>query len=119
MDNGNGNEKETEMKAMKFDLIVMSDLVRCGTNEDGEEIILPRWYPVAEDRKGYRYAAPMMFDTEGEAQDRRDQIARDGGVDPIRSGWFQMSPVYGSEAYQESGAEAELIAWENEMEGRD
>ena len=38
--------------------------------------------------------------------------SRPGGVDPIRSNWYEMHPAYGSEAYVSQGTEAELAAME-------
>lgn len=103
-----------------WELVVMSDLVRlthydedCGPSE----IIRERWYVVAADETGRRFAQGILFESLAEAEERALQMTRDGGVDPIASNWHEMSPVYGSEAYVSQGTEAELLAMERREEG--
>lgn len=101
-----------------WELVVMSDLVKVGvTEEECEDIIRERWYVVACDATGRQFAGSCLFSSLHEAQERLEQIARDGGVDPIRSNWYEMQPTYGSEAYISQGTEAELVAMERREAG--
>ena len=104
--------------AMKtWELMVMSDLVKVGTHEEeGYDIIRERWYIVAYDETGRRFSQGILFCSQAEADDRAAQMARDGGADPIRSNWYEMSPAYGSPAYIEQGTEYELAALERREE---
>ncbi len=88
-------------KNVIWELLVTSDLVKVGVQEEeGYDIIRERWYVVAESEDGRRFSHGWMFDRADEAQERLAQIARDGGIDPVRSNWYEMYPVYGSLEYQ-------------------
>lgn len=94
-----------------WELKVMSDLVKIGVQEEeGYDIIRERWYVVAENLAGARYAYHGMEDKH-EAEERLALLILDGGVDPITSdGWDEMYPVYGSLEYQ--AQEPEIVAAE-------
>ncbi len=109
-------KKEITMKKlMTWEMILMSDLVKIGVHEEESyDIVRERWYVVAEDESGRRFSHGFLFETSAEAQDRLNQIARDGGVDPIRSNWYEMQAAYGSPAYQDQ--EPEIVAAERRQE---
>ena len=106
------------MTKLTWELVVMSDLVKIGVQEEeGYDIIRERWYVVAESLEGHRFSHGWMFETPAEADERMGQIARDGGVDPVRSNWYEMYPAYGSPAYQEK--EPEIVAEERRRDMED
>jgi hypothetical protein len=107
------------MSTMKtWDLTVMSDLVVIGRQEEeGYEIIRERWYLVACDASGRQFSQCILFSSQVEADEHATQMARDGGVDPVRSNWYEMTPAYGSEAYVTQGSETELLALERREAG--
>lgn len=92
-----------------WELILMSDLVKVGVQEEeGYDIIRELWYVVAVDATGRRFRGHFNLE-KYEAEERLSLFILDGGVDGEAS-WNEMYPAYGSMAYQDQ--EHELVASE-------
>lgn len=92
-----------------WELILMSDLVKVGVQEEeGYDIIRELWYVVAVDATGRRFRDHFNLE-KYEAEERLALFILDGGVDGEAS-WNEMYPVYGSEAYIDQ--EPEIVAAE-------
>ena len=92
-----------------WELILMSDLVKVGVQEEeGYDIIRELWYVVAVDTTGRRFRHNANLEKH-EAEERLALFILDGGVDGEAS-WNEMYPVYGSLAYQDQ--EPEMVAAE-------
>ena len=77
-------------------------------DEDGERIIKSTFYLVATGKKGHRWASPHVHRELASAKSERRHLAR--GFDPVKAGWYEAEPMYGSAAWT---LEVEArIAWE-------
>ena len=83
-------------------------------DEDGERIIKSTFYLVATGKKGHRWASPHVHPEWASAKSERRHLSRD--FDPVKAGWYEIEPMYGSEAWTPE-VEARLAWEEREAEG--
>jgi hypothetical protein len=83
-------------------------------NEDGDRIVKSTFYLVATDKKGHRWASPHVHPAFASAKSERRHLPRD--FDPVKAGWYETEPMYGSEAWTPE-VEARLAWEEHEAEG--
>ena len=109
------NERAAVDWSPAFTVNVREDLHethRC--NEDGERIIKSTFYLVATGKEGHRWMSPHIHRELASAKSERRHLARD--FDPIKAGWGETEPMYGSAAW--TPAVEARIAWEErEAEG--
>jgi len=85
-------------------------------DEDGERIIKSTFYLVATGKRGHRWASPHVHREEANAKSERRHLERN--FDPVRAGWGEIEPMYGSEAWTPE-VEAQIAQAEREAEGWD
>lgn len=109
--------------ADKWEIAAMSDLVRVGRDEFGQDMLAEDFYLIAEHADGSRFAhfksfrtveyagqnpegfpvfhnvrADVIAKVEKFRQDVVSHLKRGGNLDASR--WHEIDPAYGSEAYQ-------------------
>jgi hypothetical protein len=65
-------------------------------DEDGEQILKSTFYLVATGKRGHRWASPNVHHELASAKSERRHLAR--SFDPMKAGWYEIEPMYGSEA---------------------
>lgn len=66
-------------------------------DEDGQPIIRSNFYLVAQGPNGHRWASSHSHPNFASAKSERRHLARD--FDPVKAGWYEIEPCYGSEAW--------------------
>lgn len=110
---------------------VRSDIVVVGQNSEMADYDNPKGYLYgfnacveATDEAGYRWAHRQTFTacTERDAHEAaevlavkvRAHLAKGGKLKA--PGWLETRPMYGSDAYIATGGDAEMCAWEKQLE---
>lgn len=86
-------------------------------DEDGERVVRSTFYLVATDAAGRRWSSPHVhLDLASARSERRHLRRRGADLDPVRSGWYETEPMYGSAAWTPE-AEADLDRAERSADG--
>jgi hypothetical protein len=83
-------------------------------DEDGTPIVKSTFYLVATGKRGHRWASPHVHREWASAKSERRHLTRD--FDPVKAGWGEIEPMYGSEAWTPE-VEARIAWQEREAEG--
>jgi len=109
------NERSAVDWSPEFTVDIREDLHETNRyNEDGERLIRSTFYLVATGKRGHRWASPHSHPELASAKSERRHLARD--FDPIKAGWGETAPMYGSEAWTPE-VESRLAWEEREAEG--
>ena len=109
------NERSAVDWSPEFTVDIREDLHETNRyNEDGERLIKSTFYLVATGKRGHRWASPHSHPELASAKSERRHLARD--FDPIKAGWGETDPMYGSEAWTPE-VESRLAWEEREAEG--
>lgn len=83
-------------------------------DEDGDRIVKSTFTLVATGKRGHRWASPHVHQEWASAKSERRHLSRD--FDPVKAGWYEIEPMYGSEAWTPA-VEARLAEEERRAEG--